>query len=71
MDEVHTLVILVIALVGAFASFAVLMWKIGGWQATQVEQLKGVHDRLDHMNNSIGEAHTRIDSHLESHTEVS
>jgi len=30
-------------------------------------QFKGTHDRLDSMNGSIGEAHSRIDAHLGGH----
>ena len=58
-------------LLAAVIAFVSLVWKIGRWQAQAEERNKNLCSRLNEVierhDDSIGDAHSRIDRHLEGH----
>lgn len=66
---------ILIALAGGLVSLAILLWRIGRWQAKQevysIAHAKGIKDintRLDIINGTVGKQGERI-AHLEGQSE--
>ncbi|KKK56371.1 hypothetical protein LCGC14_3065190 [marine sediment metagenome] len=61
------LVTIVIAIVGAVVSFSFLVWRVGTWTGHANARGKTLTTLLERLDESIQDAHSRIDRHTEHH----
>lgn len=64
---VGLLVTIVIAIIGAVVSFSFFVWRVGTWTGRADARGKTLTTLLERLDESIRDAHNRIDRHTEHH----